>query len=178
MGYLRKRVADRPDWLKAAAIRDVYSLSGCISESFADYVNFWRHNGYWLFDSPQVIEDLAQEHGIDLQGTTLFFYEVYEEELDEESGEWRPFTPEPSLPTAVEAPPDRHLEGFDVVTFWARTTPECSPLSCSLLAAELPVNEHCLFRTFEDAKQALDRGSFRDSEPGPYRIIAVYTVAG
>jgi hypothetical protein len=66
------------------------------------------------------------------------------------------------------------LEGFDVVTFSAHTNPECSPLSCCALAKDLAVNEHCLFRTFADAKEAIDRGLFTNSEPGPYRIFSVY----
>jgi hypothetical protein len=42
-------------------------------------------------------------------------------------------------------------------------------------AEGLPVNRHCLFDSFEAAKDALKRGLFVNREPGPYRIIAVYT---
>ena len=38
------------------------------------------------------------------------------------------------------------------------------------------MNERCLFDTFEDAYAAIERGEFKDSEPGPYRIVAVYLV--
>lgn len=58
-GYMAKRVAIKPDWLKANEVEDIYSVSGYISKDFADYINFWKHNGYWLFDSPNVIEQLA-----------------------------------------------------------------------------------------------------------------------
>ena len=171
-----KRVVVRPDWLKAGTILDVYSLSNCISDAFADYINFWKHNGYWLFNSPGVIEEIAENEGIDLSGTTLFYYEVYEHEFDEKPNDWPTFTPEPSFETNVRVPTDKHLEGFDVTTFYAHTNPECSPLSCNSLAADIPVNEHCLFNTFEEAKEAIERGLFKNSEPGPYRIFAVYTV--
>jgi hypothetical protein len=41
----------------------------------------------------------------------------------------------------------------------------------------LLTNKHCLFSTFEEAKLALEAGKFEGGgEPGPYRIIAVYTV--
>ena len=52
VGYMYKKIVIKPDWLKAANIVDVYSLSNCISHGFADYINYWQHNGYWLFDSP------------------------------------------------------------------------------------------------------------------------------
>jgi hypothetical protein len=175
VGYIYKKVVARPDWLKADAVFDIYSLSNCISEDFADYINYWKHNGYWLFNSPQVIEDIAKNEGVDLSGTTLFYYEAYEYEFDEDTKEWSAFTPEPSFVTDVQVPMDKHLEGFDVTTFTAHTSPECSPLSCNSLATTIPVNEHCLFNTFAEAKEALEGGLFQNSEPGPYRIFAVYT---
>jgi hypothetical protein len=69
------------------------------------------------------------------------------------------------------------LEGYDVVTFSAGTNPECSPLSCNGLAAEVETNQHCLLTSLEQARDLLEQGQFKDSEPGPYRIFAVYSVA-
>ncbi|MBI5886967.1 MAG: hypothetical protein HZB85_10365 [Deltaproteobacteria bacterium] len=175
VGYMRKRVAAKPDWLEVDGVIDVYSLSNCISPDFSEYINYWKHNGYWLFDSPEAIKELAEDNGIDLSGTTLFYYEAYEYEFDDESNEWTAFSPEPSFVTDVQAPKDKRLEGFDVITFAAHTSPECSPLSCNLLAGTIPANRHCLFVTFEQAKDALEAGLFKNSEPGPYRIFAVYT---
>lgn len=170
-----KKVVSRPEWIKSESVIDIYSVSGCVSGNFADYINFWKHNGYWLFDSPEILTDLTDRQNIDVAGTTLFYYEVFEEEYDEESGKWSTFRPESSFPTAVAAAHNRRLEGYDVTTFSARTSPECSPLSCNSMATEISVNEHCLFKTFEDARHALERGIFNDSEPGPFRIFAVYT---
>lgn len=84
-GCLYKKVAIKPDWLKAETVLDVYSLSNCISDDFADYINYWKHNGYWLFNAPEVIEEVAVNEGIDLSGMTLFYYEVYEYEFDDDS---------------------------------------------------------------------------------------------
>jgi hypothetical protein len=86
-GYMAKRVAQRPEWLKAPNVRDIYSVSGYMSPLFADYVGYWRHNSYWLFDSPQVIKELAKENCKPLDGTSLFYYEVHSFEF--ESGAWR-----------------------------------------------------------------------------------------
>ena len=175
LGYLYKSVAVRPDWVKASHVSDIYSLSGCVSENFADYINYWKHNGYWLFDSPQVIQSLAAEHGISLEGMKLFYYEGHEQEFDDEHQKWIPYEPEASFGTNVIEPSSKTFEGFDVTTFSVHTSPECSPLSCNACAENLPTNAHCLFPTFEEATQAIESGAFQGTEPGPYRIIAVYS---
>lgn len=174
-GYMAKVVSDCPPALGAGRVTDVYSVSRCISDDFADYIDYWKHNGYWLFNSPEVIRALAAEEGIDLTGTRLFYYEVHEQELDND-GYWRTFQPEEVFPTAVVCPRERVLEGFDVVTFYAGSAPECSPLSCNGLAATIDTNAHCLLESFAEAKRLLEDGAFRNSEPGPYRIFAVYSV--
>lgn len=174
-GYMAKRVVARPDWLPAKHVSSIYSVSGCVAENFADYINFWKHNGYWLFNSADAITEVAQENNIDLSGTVLFFYEVYE--LQFNSGEWTPFEPEPSFGTNVSLPEAKVLEGYDVVTFYAQTSPECSPLSCNSLAAEVETNTRCLLQSFEQARALLENATFSNSEPGPYRIFAVYSVA-
>jgi len=71
-----------------------------------------------------------------MKGTSLFYYEVYENEFDGEK--WLAFEPEKSFHTSVVVPSTKILEGFDVVTFWARSSPECLPLSCNDMASELP----------------------------------------
>jgi hypothetical protein len=173
-GYLAKRVAKRPGWLRAPQIEDIYSLSGCESEDFANYIDHWKHNGYWLFDSPDIIRELAQEEAIDLGSTKLFYYEVHELEFDGQT--WKSFVPEPGIITNVIVPVNKQLEGFDVVTFWSRSSPECSPLSCNSLAQEVHTNAHCLLTSFEEAETNLNRGAFTTSEPGPNRIFAVFSV--
>ena len=60
----------------------IYSVGGCISENFAEYIHVGKHNGYWLFDSPKVVLEIARENKIDLAEAVLFFYEVYELQFD------------------------------------------------------------------------------------------------
>ncbi|MGH9516020.1 MAG: hypothetical protein ACRD3P_10130 [Terriglobales bacterium] len=174
-GYMAKRVSKRPDWLRALQVSDVYSVSGCVSEDFADYINYWKHNGYWFFNSPDLIRSVAQENGIDLSGTSLFYYEVYEKEFDGEN--WLQFEPEASFRTDVMGRSAKVLGGFDVVNFTARTTPECSPLSCNSMAEEIRTNAHCLLPSFDEAYTLVNDGAFNNSEPGPYRIFAVYSTS-
>ena len=175
VGYMAKHVCLKPDWLAAPQVFDIYSVAGCISEDFADWVNYWKHNGYWFFDSPEIIQSIARNNSTPLQGTSLFYYEAYEMEFDGEV--WREFAPEPSFQTNVLLPAKKQPEGFDVVNFTARTSAECSPLSCNSLAEELATNSHCLLASFEEAKLTLEAGAFNEAEPGPYRIFSVYSVA-
>ena len=175
-GYLYKRIAAAAPAVTVPGAVDVYSVSDCINDDFAAYIDYWRHNGYGLFDSPSIMQELASQHGLSLGGMTLFYYEAYEQQLDRHEQRVSAHA-DPSFITAVIPPASSRLEGFDVVTVWAGNGPEHSPLSCNDLAAELPVNAHCLFATFDEALRALEDGRFKDGEPGPWRIFAVYTVS-
>jgi hypothetical protein len=174
-GYLAKHISSRPEWLKTIGVVDIYSLSEHVSPAFADYVPYWRHNGFWLFDSPDIIQRLAEEHSIDLEGTTFFYYEVYALEIDETERRWTPFESSP-FETKVRVPARKRLEGYDIVTFWTGTSPECSPLSCNSLAKSIKTNEHCLLASLDGARHLLGQGAFDNSEPGPFRIWAVYSL--
>ena len=47
-------------------------------------------------------------------------------------------------------------------------------LSCNQMARTLPVNRHCLFDDADQARAYLEQGVFKDCEPGPCRLLAVY----
>ena len=111
----------------------------------------------------------------ELEETRLFFCELYEQEFDETDGVWVDFVPE-SFTTQVIVPPKRVLDGYDVVSYSCGTSAECSPLSCNHLASEVDTNSHCLLASLEHAKQLLGGGLFTGSEPGPFRVVAVYSV--
>ncbi len=174
---MAKKIAKRMDWPRAENVIDIYSVSHCVSHDFADYINFWKHNGYWFFDTPNIIGQLARENGIDLSGMKFFYYEVYERQYDTEKDSWTEFQPEASFLTDVRVPSEKQLEGYDVVSFRVQTSPECSPLSCNNLPRVL-VNSHCLLRSLDEAKSHLESGRFNDTcgEPGPFRIFAVFSL--
>ena len=176
VGYMAKWVSTCPEWLQAEGVVDVYSVSACISSDFADYIPYWKHNGYWFFDSPVIIQQLAQKNDIELEGTTLFYYDVHELAFDETQSQWTRFQPEASFPTDVIVPEKKVLEGYDVVTFFAGSSAECSPLSCNALATDTKTNQHCLLFSLEQAQNLLESGMFKNAEPGPYRIFAIYSV--
>lgn len=174
VGYLAKRIPDHPTWLDAPHVTDIYSVSDCVNDNFADYIPYWKHNGFWLFDSPELIKETAEAHSINLAETKLFYYEAYELQFDGTS--WLPFEPEPSQPTNVIPPYSARLEGFDVVTFYIGTSAEHSPLSCNSIAEEIKTNKHCLFDTLQEGIERINDGSFKEGEPGPHRIYAVYSI--
>ncbi len=171
-----KTISKKPDWLKTNQVSDIYSVSGCVSEDFTDWINYWKHNGYWFFDSPKIIEDLVREQDLSLNGMTLFFYLAYEKQWETDEEKWRLYSPEESFSTNVVLPQNSRIEGYDIISFYCRTSAECSPLSCNHMAQEIKVNPHCLLDTFEEAKLLLEDGSFKDCEPGPYRIYEVHTI--
>lgn len=175
-GYMAKFVADRPDWLGAAGVKDICSVSACVSSYFAeDCHNAWRHNGFWLFDSIDIIQEIAAMKSLDLTGARFFYYEVYERQFDNEGREGALQAPDHAYATNVTVPEVKTLRGFDVVTFYAGAGPECSPLSCNNLALEISVNQHCLLPSLDEAIAHLKRGAFKDCEPGPCRIFSVYS---
>ena len=175
LGYLYKKIKPSPEWLNVPSVQDIYSVCDHISENFADYTNYWRHNGFWLFDSPKVIEQLAQENSISLQGLKLFYYEGFEKQFID-SRTWVDYQPEKSFQTQIIPPINKRLEGFDIVTFSGGNAPECSPLSCNAMAKSYEINSHCLFGSFKNALEALKGHEGDFGELGPNRIIAVYSV--
>lgn len=174
-GYMAKRVVRREYWLKAPQVVDIYSVSSCCSEDFdPEYIRHWKHNGWWLFDSPQIIQEILAEEAIPADGLTYFYYEFYGQEYLREVKAWRSISP--GRKVAVNNPEFKSLEGYDASTFSCGNTSECSPLSCNHLASEIVTNKHCLFESFDDAKRSLENGEFEHSERGPLRIIAVYSL--
>lgn len=132
--------------------------------------------GYWLFDSPTIIKEIIHKENIGLDDLTLFYYEAFENEYEFENKQWYAISPEKCFQTNVQIPSMKNFEGFDIVSFSARTSPECSPLSCNGLEETIHVNKKCLLNTFEEAKIIVEGETLTDCEPGPYRIIKVYTV--
>jgi hypothetical protein len=59
VGYMAKHVLVQPEMLKAAGIENIFSVNGCVSKYFADTIHFWQHNGYWLFNSIEILKSLV-----------------------------------------------------------------------------------------------------------------------
>jgi hypothetical protein len=175
-GYMARVIAPKPDWIKSTVAVRICSVSNCVSDDFCDYINHWKHNGYWFFNSPLDIRAIANSDPNAAKEFELHYYELYEQQYDDQRNTWVSFEPEDSFVTDVHEPSSKQLLGYDVVTYFVQTSPECSPLSCNNFAEKIQVNENCLLPTLDEARRLIESGSFQNSEPGPFRILAVYRV--
>ncbi len=167
-GYFARQIVDKPDWL-APNVREICSVSECFSAGPPDWVQQWLHHSLGWFNSPEAATSIVPPAGPSYR---LFAYRILPEEFGDGSrtplvvpGDVRP----DPIPAAY-----RSL-GFDSVS---KSLPaglgfECSPLSCNRLALELPVNEHCLFGTLEEAIAGAIRFAREQPEPGHYYVVEV-----
>ena len=179
VGYMCKFVKEKDHHLNPERVDQICSVSPCVSDDFMDpmkWIKHWKHNDYWLFDSPTLIREVADAAGVRLDEAATFYYEAHDQQFDEETSEWRPYGIEKLRLNDVQPPIRPALLGYDAVTYEGGTNAGCSPLSCNSMADEVPeVNRNCLFDSFEEAKRSIETGAVY-GEPGPYRILAVYAV--
>jgi hypothetical protein len=77
----------RPDWLKAAGVEEVCSVSTCVSEDPDGWIDRWLHNEMWAYDSPELAWSVVSETA---RGEfDLYAYQMFPVEFVE--GEQRPF---------------------------------------------------------------------------------------
>ena len=169
-GYFARRVAPRPDHLRAPGVREVCSVSECMSPGAADWISAWRHNGLGWFN--HVAEALSVVPEPQRGEFRLFAYRVY------------PMVFRARQRSIIDLPADVRPEpipetfrslGFDSASksAYSALSLECSPLSCNEMGAELPVNEHCLFPTLDAAIAGAERFAVEQPEPGDYYVVEV-----
>jgi len=95
-------------------------------------------------------------------GTLLFYYEVFEKEFD--GKRWCFYKPDLSLPTNV-IPARGKNSKVSMCDVFAKTSPECSPLSCNGMAKEIRTNEHCCWPRLRRPTISSPTG-FQEAEPG------------
>src|SRR5215472_12261305 len=101
-GYMAKQVVKKPDWLHAAQVEDIYSVSGCISPDFADCIHHWKHNGYWYSIRLKSSEYSRVRSPFPSNKLCCFITKAYERELDGEK--WSDYVPDTTFPTHVVLP--------------------------------------------------------------------------
>lgn len=174
LGYMAKRIVTKPDGFDAPNVQAIYAVSNCLSADFCDFVQHWQHNGYWFFDSPRLIAKVCQAEGLVISDFTLLYYAGHELQYDAMAKQWVAYTPDKDFKTAVVPPSSAEPLGFDIVTYSCQTQPECSPLSCNVMAEEVAVNEFCLLSSLDEAKALLEAGACDNAEPGPFRVVAIH----
>jgi hypothetical protein len=180
IGYFVKPAVARSAWLKAAQVEEICTVSDCMATVTWDWINEWRHNAEWLFDTPSLAWSVVPE--LERARCRLFAYPMFPVRFCQ--GVPKPY----SFPERMEAetmgfaprPIDASFErlGFDLVSRTAGNEFEHSPLSCNGLAEEIPTNRCCLLDTAEEAfalAPTLDPpGKPMRGEPGPYFIVEVW----
>ena len=174
IGYFPKRTVPRPEWLQAPQVLEICSASCCISEAPDGWINQWRHNEQWLYDSPALALSLVPQEV--REQWDLYAFARYPIVFDE--GE---VMDDPILAEGVEPlPDDFEFLGFDAVSCSTGNSLECSPLSCNGVAEEWPTNQFCLFDSLEAALDGAKKFSRSEigCEPGPYCVVKVYRQKG
>ena len=169
-GYFARRVKAKPDHLAAPGVREICSVSECISPGADNWIASWRHNSLGWFNSPSdALKAVAEsERG----GYRLFAYRIHPEVF---RGARRDPLALPDDVRPEPLPAGFATIGFDSASRSAAATLsfECSPLSCNGLASEMLVNEHCLFPTLDAAIAGAQRFAVEQPEPGDYYVVEV-----
>ena len=169
-GYFARRVMPRPQHLNTPGVRDVCSVSECMSPGASDWISAWRHNGLGWFNSPADALSVVPE---EQRGRfRLFAYRIHPEVF---RARQRSIIDLPADVRPEPIPESFRSIGFDSASksSAAALSLECSPLSCNEMGAELPVNEHCLFPTLEAAIAGAERFAIEQPEPGDYYVVEV-----
>jgi hypothetical protein len=165
-GYFPKRITLKDDWLKAPQVKEIWSVSTCISEGPASWIDRWQHNELWLFDTVALADSVILP--AERAEFRILAYRVWDRMFDEGR--------DADLAAEVKTllGPDEGFTpvGFDAVE-WAHHQFGCSPLSCNGGAETIPTNEACLFQTLEDALAGAKAFSTGNWEPGPYAVVEV-----
>src|SRR5262245_8026361 len=162
-GFFPKITKQAPDWLGNNTVREICSVSNCISEGPDNWIAHWKHNEFGFYDTERLVAEVIGEH---TQKFGIFAYKLFPlycigDKMKQLMINYRPHSIAPSY----------EFLGYDIVTKSASDCFECSPLSCNHGAAEYEVNEFCLIadeeRAFNTLLEISKAGSY---EPGPYYL--------
>ena len=172
-GYFPKRIVRRDPWLAAPHVDEIWSVSECMSKGPRGWIDRWRHNDFWLFDSVGLAESVVPEG--ERSNYRVLGYRVWDHVFD--AGRSVPLldTRAPKRLPEPEAGLRVRRVGFDAVSR-SYDTFDHSPLSCNAAAVTFPSNESCLFRTLDDALVGAERFSHGTWEPGTYWVVEVLDV--
>jgi hypothetical protein len=168
IGYFPKRTMTRPDWLKAAGVDEICSVSTCISPAPDGWIDHWRHNEKWFYDNQELARDIVPDG--EKAAFEMYAYKLYAVQFDE--GRELALV----IPKLDIEPWGNSFErlGVDVVSKSVAATFECSPLSCNGMAEHIAANRYCLFDGADEAFRHAAKFEAEGCEPGPYFIVEVW----
>jgi hypothetical protein len=161
-GYFPKPAAVPAGWPAAARVDEICSVSTCLNAPPAGWIRRWLHNDLGFFNTR--VDARAVGPGLPLFAYRLWPFLFVEGRL----------VAQPVLQLEVEPlSADFVSLGFDAVSRSTSTFFECSPLSCNIMATEIPVNRFCLMDSLPEAAALAERFSRGNQEPGPYHVLEV-----
>jgi hypothetical protein len=171
IGFFPKNIYTRMEGFKNPILRDICSVSNCISGGPDGWIDKWEHNDWGLYDTREGAKAIL---GPDDIGFTMFAYKLFPFLFDD-----GPPGPLEVVSTASGQLEDFAFLGYDIVSRSLGNCFECSPLSCNGGYKEITVNKHCLIEDSDTAwttaeviaLEAETKGSW---EPGPYCLLEVY----
>lgn len=176
LGFLAKKVCREVAELAEAGVREICSVSNCISSAASGRIDQWLHNDAGYYNSESDAWRVTPEG--ERAEYAMFAYRVLpvvfgedgpsEDTVYAQEGVGVPIAGEPNLAEYSSI-------GYDVGSRNCTPFIECSPLSCNYVATELQVNLHCLLDDLHDAvalAEILGREEI-GAEPGPYYVLEV-----
>lgn len=178
VGYILKRADARPDWLAAAGVQRILSVSNCLAPPPEDLGT--ETNSFGLFNTPDAALATLGD-GEDRADFLMCAIKLVPLALGPEGKRPVSLVDLPDLwgvPLDCEPLPHGFVFiGFDCVsTEWDRNVAGfgCSPLSCNGMGQQIAVNRYCLIDEFERAL-AVGRGfALEQPEPGIYFVAEVW----
>lgn len=169
-GFFAKQIKLKPEFLGALGVREICSVSECISSGPENWITLWLHNDLgWFNRMSDALRAIPPGQGSHYR---LFAYRIYPEVFTAR-GRVPLTVPENVKPEPISG--EFRRLGFDSASKSMQTVLglECSPLSCNGMAAEIAANEFCLFHELNEAIAGAERFAAEQPEPGDYYVIEV-----
>lgn len=169
-GFFAKHIELRPEYMNAPGVREICSVSGCISSKPENWIELWLHNDWgWFNRISDALRVVPQGRESQFR---LFAYRLHPEVFTAR-GRVPIVLPENVQPEPITK--EFRSLGFDSANKSMESVLglECSPLSCNGMAAEIRANEFCLFEGLHEAIAGAERFALEQPEPGDYYVIEV-----
>lgn len=172
IGYQATKQLNNCDWLEKP-FNSIYSVQSCSAENITKKYSQWNFNENGMWSNVDDIKKFANEHLIDLSEWNIHFYMCYEYQFNLLTKVWE--SVEFDVVT-IPQPNQIQFLGYDIVPFSTGIFPECSPIVCNGIGNLIEINSNCLIDSFDYAIEIIESNIMDGTEPGPYRIISVYSL--
>jgi hypothetical protein len=168
VGFFPKLPCPKANGIKNKIIKEICSVSDCISTGPENWMDEWKHNtDFWFFDTEELARQIIKK---DIDKYYLYAYKLYPLKFDKNG-----VTPYNIKPKAHGKIVLYLFIGFDIVSRSGGTNFECSPLSCNYGFEKYVVNQYCLIDKLDGAYKICCEIAKEDGwEPGPYYLFEVY----